>query len=89
VIVSFRVAFVLQVIFNVLIINLCEDLWEDPWSCTQVHSTLTGILMWPTLIISTRIGLFNVLLCGAFLTYLLKFVLCIIQEVGVKLKATF
>ena len=45
-----RVTFAMQLIINVLAKSLHEDLGEDSGSWTHAYFTLTGRLMWPTLI---------------------------------------
>ena len=62
VIVLFCDAFVLWIIFNVVVKHLCDDLGKDPWSWTHVSSTLTRELVWP--IPPTLIWLFNVVRLG-------------------------
>lgn len=47
--------FVLELLLKVFVGSLQEDLGEDLGSSTQIISTLTRILVWPTLIISTLI----------------------------------
>lgn len=51
----FYATFVLELLLKVFVGSIQEDLGEDPGFLTQIISTLTRILVWPTLSISTLI----------------------------------
>ena len=52
----------ITILFSVLVGSHGEGLKEDPGCWTHIGSTLTRKLLQPTLIISTLIGLFSVVI---------------------------